>query len=129
MTYIGIAAAVIGILLAWLMYAARPSAAGWYKLVPGGAWVYTLLVRKYYIDELYLWLVRIVILGLSRAAAGFDALVIDGIVNGSARGVRDLGKVTSHSETGRVQNYAAVFFAGAVVLVIALFVGVALTVK
>ncbi|HEX9056438.1 MAG TPA: NADH-quinone oxidoreductase subunit L [Ktedonobacterales bacterium] len=125
MTYVSLAIAVVGILTAWLMYAVRPALAGWYKKVPGGTAVYALLLHKYYLDELYLWLIRWIILGLSNLAAWFDATIIDGVANGSATFVRGLGNVTSRSETGRVQNYAAALFGGALLLVIALFISAA----
>jgi proton-translocating NADH-quinone oxidoreductase chain L len=131
LTYVGVAAAVVGILVAWVMYGVRPSLARWYQAVPLiGPGVYNLLAHKYYIDEIYLALIRGLVLGGAKLAAGFDAVVIDGIVNGSARAVRGLGSIARESETGRVSNYAAAIFAGALVLVVALFIGVAvLTVK
>ena len=125
MTYVGVAAAVLGIFVAWLMYGRRSNLAAWYKRVPGGVFVYSLLAHKYYLDELYMWLIKWIVLGLSHLAELFDARVIDGILHGTRDFVLGLGGVTSHSETGRVQNYAAVYFAGAVLLLIALFVSAA----
>jgi NADH-quinone oxidoreductase subunit L len=128
LTWIGVAVALLGIALAGLMYGTRRVviSPAWYKSVPGGAFAYGVLLKKYYLDELYLWLIRWIILGLSYAAAWFDATIIDGVVNGTARAVRGLGTATSHSETGRVQNYAAVLFAGALLLIIALFISATL---
>jgi proton-translocating NADH-quinone oxidoreductase chain L len=125
MTYVGVAAAVVGIFVAWLMYGRRGNLAAWYKRVPGGVFAYNVLVHKYYLDELYLWLIRWVVLGLSQLVVLFDARVIDGFIHGTRDFVLGLGNVTSHSETGRVQNYAAVLFGGALLLVIALFVSAA----
>jgi NADH-quinone oxidoreductase subunit L len=125
-TYIGIGAGLLGILLAGSMYGARRGISpNWYAYIPGGKAIYTLLLHKYYLDELYLWLIRLVILGLSSLAAWFDLHIIDGIVNGTAAAVRGFGNVTSRTETGKVQNYGAVFFAGAVIIAIALFIAVA----
>jgi proton-translocating NADH-quinone oxidoreductase chain L len=122
LTYVGVAAAVVGILVAWAIYGAQVVPATWYRRVPGGAFAYNLLAHKYYLDELYLWLVRGIVLGISNLAALFDARVIDGVVNGSAELVRGLGRVTRRTETGRVSNYAAALFSGAVLLAIALVV-------
>jgi NADH:ubiquinone oxidoreductase subunit 5 (subunit L)/multisubunit Na+/H+ antiporter MnhA subunit len=125
-TYVGVGAAGLGILLAGLMYGARRGISpAWYTHVPGGQAVYTLLLRKYYMDELYQWLIRVVILGPSNLAAWFDLHIIDGVANGTARAVRGLGEVTSRTESGKVQNYGAALFAGAVIIAIALFVAVA----
>ena len=126
-TYVGVATAVVGFLVAYAIYGTRAEGApAWYTRVPGGAFAYRVLAHKYYLDEFYLWLIRIFILGISNALVWFDQHIIDGVANGSASAVRGLGDWTRHSETGRVQNYAAAFFAGALVLVIALFVAVTL---
>jgi NADH:ubiquinone oxidoreductase subunit 5 (subunit L)/multisubunit Na+/H+ antiporter MnhA subunit len=126
-TYFGVAVALVGIALAGLMYGTRRVVISprWYTYVPGGAAVYTLLVRKYYLDELYAWLIRVFILGISSLLEWIDLHIIDGVVNGLATFLRGLSRVTSRTETGRVQNYAAVFFGGAVILAIALFLAVA----
>jgi NADH:ubiquinone oxidoreductase subunit 5 (subunit L)/multisubunit Na+/H+ antiporter MnhA subunit len=125
-TYIGVSVGLLGILLAGLMYGARRGISPtWYAAIPGGRAVYTLLLNKYYLDELYLWLIRLVILGISSLAAWFDLHIIDGLANGTAAAVRGLGNATSRTETGRVQNYGAVFFGGAVLIAIALFIAVA----
>src|SRR5258707_10996107 len=126
-TYIGVAAGLLGILLAGLMYGTRRVVISpqWYTHVPGGAAVYTLASRKYYLDELYAWLIRTFILGISSVFVWFDLHVIDGFVNGSASFVRGVGRITSRSETGQGQNYAAAIFGGAVIIAIALFLAVA----
>jgi NADH-quinone oxidoreductase subunit L len=127
LTYVGVAVALLGIALAGLMYGTPRVviSPAWYQRVPGGAFAYNLLVRKYYLDELYLWLIRVFIIGLSNLAAWIDANIIDGVLHGTRDFVLGLGRVTSHTETGRVQNYAAALFGGALVLAIALFISAA----
>jgi NADH-quinone oxidoreductase subunit L len=125
LTYVGVAAALLGIVIAWAMYGRRSNLATLYQRIPGGVFVYNLLANKYYLDELYLWLIKWIILGLSNLAALFDARVIDGILHGTRDIVLGLGNVTSRSETGRVQNYAAALFGGALILAIALVVSAA----
>jgi proton-translocating NADH-quinone oxidoreductase chain L len=125
MTYLGVGAAAIGIVLAWVMYGRQGNAAAWYRRVPGGVFAYNVLAHKYYLDELYLWLIKWIVLGIAQLAVLFDLRVIDGFLHGTRDFVLGLGNVTSHAETGRLQNYAAVYFAGALVLVIALFVSAA----
>ncbi|MGH2514376.1 MAG: hypothetical protein ACRDHP_01845, partial [Ktedonobacterales bacterium] len=113
-----------GILMAWSAYGL---AWGWVPALvrnPVGGFVYRILKNRYYLDELYMWLIKYGVLGLSSAAAGFDRYVIDGIVNGSASFVRGLGKVTRRSETGELQNYGAALFGGAMIILIAFFIAV-----
>jgi NADH:ubiquinone oxidoreductase subunit 5 (subunit L)/multisubunit Na+/H+ antiporter MnhA subunit len=57
----------------------------------------------------------------ARKIAGFvyrdiDQLVLDGIVNGSGSVSEKSGQLLRHVQTGKVQQYAAILFAGAVVL-------------
>ena len=121
-TFIGVGVAVLGILLAIAVYGY-----GWRLNVALATNamtrpIYRLLYRRYFLDELYLWLIRVVVLGLSNLCALFDAYVIDGIVNGSARAVRGLGNITRRSETGILQNYGAAIFGGAMIILILVFV-------
>jgi NADH-quinone oxidoreductase subunit L len=122
LTYIGIAVAVVGIGLAWLMYGVETLPKTLFTGNPVGAFVYRVLLNKYYIDELYGAIIKYIVLGISKLAELFDMYVIDGIVNGSARVVRGLGRVGSRSETGLLQNYGAAFFGGVMVILIIVIV-------
>jgi NADH-quinone oxidoreductase subunit L len=105
---------------------------------------YTLLVNKYYFDHLYSGVIADGTKGpIARAAYWFNQNVIDGIVNGVAaivvasarwtyryidQGVVDglvdgsgyasegFGQVLRRLQTGRVQQYGALLFGGAVAL-------------
>ncbi len=46
----------------------------------------------------------------------FDQKVVDGVVNGSGRGASETGGLLRRIQTGRIQQYAALLFAGAAVL-------------
>ena len=87
-----------------------------------GAFVYRFLLNKYYIDEVYGWIIRNIVLGLSYAEQAFDRYVIDGVVNGSVVVIRTGGQIFRRTETGRVQNYAAAIFGGALIIVIVVFI-------
>jgi proton-translocating NADH-quinone oxidoreductase chain L len=125
LTYFGLGMAVLGIAIAWLMYGLGVIPATALTRNPLGAFCYRVLKKKYYLDELYGAIIRYVVLGLCNFAAGFDRIVIDGVVNGSARTVRGLGDATRRSETGFLQNYGAAIFGGAMILLVALFLAVA----
>ncbi|HET8908819.1 MAG TPA: NADH-quinone oxidoreductase subunit L [Ktedonobacterales bacterium] len=118
LTYIGVAVAIVGILLSWLMYGVEVLPKTLFTANPVGAFIYRVLHHKYYLDELYDAIIKYIVLGLSKLAELFDLYIIDGLVNGSARFVRGLGRVTSRSETGLVQNYGAAMFGGVIVILV-----------
>jgi NADH-quinone oxidoreductase subunit L len=81
--------------------------------------VYTFIERKYYLDDLYL---HGVVRPLQyRAAAGVDVVdrrVVDGAVNGVGSTARFAGGVLRYLQSGGVQRYAAILFAGLVILIV-----------
>jgi proton-translocating NADH-quinone oxidoreductase chain L len=124
LTWLGVGVAVLGIALAWLMYGLQTIPADAFTRNPVGAFIYRVLLNKYYVDEFYGWLIRYIVLGLSHGAEAFDKYVIDGVVNGSAKAVLFGGSVFRRTETGRVQNYAAAIFGGALLITILVFIAV-----
>ncbi len=81
---ISVAVAGTGFLLAYLLYYRRAASPDAIAEVAGGV-PYRVLYNKYYVDELYWAVVVRGTLLLSRIGAWFDANIIDGIVNGTAR--------------------------------------------
>jgi NADH-quinone oxidoreductase subunit L len=105
---------------------------------------HTLLVQKYYFDHLYTGVIADGVKGpIARAAYWFNQNVLDGIVNGVASGVAGIGRWTykyidqavvdgtvngsgaasdslgqalRQLQTGKVQQYGALLFGGAVLL-------------
>ncbi len=106
--------ALIGIGVAWAFYGGRSTLAA--DLSASVRPVYTLLERKYFIDDLYNWLVGRIFVGLAELLASFDRHFIDGIVNGLGRGSYGLGRGLTRSQTGQLPNYALAIFAGVVVI-------------
>jgi NADH-quinone oxidoreductase subunit L len=121
MTYISIGAAVAGILLAWAMYGVRIIPANALTRNPVGQGIYVLLANKYFLDEVYLALVRFGVMGLSKLAAAIDRYIIDGLVNGIGSVIVAVGNGLRRSESGRLQNYGAAIFGGALVIAAVLF--------
>ena len=111
-----------------------------------GAWGYRVLENKYYLDALYTDVIVGGIKGpIAAAVYWFNQNVIDGVVNGAGDGARvtrpaslyrdvdqggrrrhrqrhrapaprSSGQFLRHIQTGKVQQYAALLFAGAAVL-------------
>ncbi len=76
--------------------------------------IYTLLWRKYFVDEIYDAAVVTPVVKVSEKILwnGFDVGVIDGIVNGSAKLMQSLSSFARRIQTGVVQFYAIVFVIG-----------------
>jgi NADH-quinone oxidoreductase subunit L len=112
---VGSAAGIIGILIAWFMYVARPELPGVVSEKLGG--LYRLVYDKYRVDELYdLVIVQPTILG-SRAMLwkGLDAGLIDGLVNGAGSMARMVGGLARWIQTGNIRSYATWVVFGSVV--------------
>ncbi len=144
---ISTAVAVLGWLVAWLIYGRKPLTVPVDPLEKPLGPVYTLLKNKYYIDEIYQMLFVNPAISLARAFAIFDQRVIDAVVNtvgafgrwlssalkrfidnpivdGAVNGVgwvtTQAGEFMRATQTGKVQNYLLVA-AVTVVLLLALF--------
>ena len=109
--------AVAGIVLAWFMYVRLPHLPGRVREKAGA--VYTLLLRKYFVDEFN----EFVFAGGARAIGRLfwkigDVKLIDGLaVNGSARVIGWLSSVIRHIQTGYVYHYAFAMILGLFLLI------------
>jgi NADH-quinone oxidoreductase subunit L len=122
LTALGVSASVLGIALAWGMYGLGVVPRTIFVSNPLGRGIAAVLWNKYYLDEVYLALVRYVVMGLSKLVAfGIDQRVIDGVLNGTGRGVIALGRGLRRSESGRLQNYGAAIFGGALIITAVFF--------
>jgi NADH-quinone oxidoreductase subunit L len=81
--------------------------------------LYTLLERKYFLDDLYEGVfVRAVTGQLAPATYWFDQRVVDGAVNGAGLGTRRLSRGLRYLQSGQAQWYAAALFIGVVGLAV-----------
>ena len=118
LTLVSIAVALGGVWVGWAFYYRRLFSSE--AVAQRFGRVHRLLVNKYYLDDLYQWVIDRVVLVFSRAVALFDRVVVnDGGVDGTADTVRTSGHRIRHVETGMVYNYALAMVLG--VVVIALF--------
>jgi NADH-quinone oxidoreductase subunit L len=84
------------------------------KLAP----LYKLSFNKFYIDEIYLWFIHNVIDGLGKFLWWVDITIVDGIIDGIGSSAEMLGSGLRKVQTGKLQHYALIFFAGIVILVL-----------
>ncbi|CFX28994.1 NADH-plastoquinone oxidoreductase, chain 5 [Syntrophomonas zehnderi OL-4] len=109
--------AIAGIFLAWAIYQKKWVDFERIKIKMGG--LYQLLYHKYYIDEIYAWLIKHFVDGTARLMEWFDLKVINGAVNGIAWLTGHLGITLRYTEDGQVQSYALYMYAGIIILLIA----------
>ncbi|MDH7460530.1 NADH-quinone oxidoreductase subunit L [Chitinophagaceae bacterium 26-R-25] len=74
---------------------------------------YKAATKKFYVDEIYLFITRKVIFNLiGRPAAWIDKNIIDAFVNGVAATTRSVSGYIKGLQSGKVQTYALYFFSG-----------------
>jgi NADH-quinone oxidoreductase subunit L len=117
---VSVAVALSGVFLAYVFYVKRPD-----ELPQKAAKqpLYKVVYNKWYVDEIYdATVIRAVVDGSRWLWRVVDAGIIDGAVNGVGRLWDVAGKAVSPLQTGRVQNYAVVMFAGLLIIVSAVIV-------
>jgi NADH-quinone oxidoreductase subunit L len=118
---ISLLVAGLGIFLAYAMYSAK-----WLSAEAVGRAFkpfYTLLYRKYWLDELYerVIVVRVLVDGIFRALSVFDSRVVDGAVNGVAVGTGEASGVMRRAQTGQFQAYGIAIAVGIVAIAVCFY--------
>jgi NADH-quinone oxidoreductase subunit L len=105
---------LIGILIAWWFYIRKPDLPK--KLAQTMYGLYTLVLNKYYVDEIYGALIVRPLLWISTNVLWHtvDEGLIDGTVNGSARLARETGGKLRELQSGNARSYASWVVVGAV---------------
>ena len=105
---------LLGILLAWWFYIRRPDLPK--KLAQSMYGLYTLVLHKYYVDEIYAAVIIRPLLWVSTNVLWHtvDEGLIDGTVNGSARLARETGGKLRELQSGNARSYASWVVVGAV---------------
>ena len=114
---LGSVLAIAGIAGAWAWYGARVYVTE--PLLRFGR-AYQILIRRYYIDEFYMWLIDVFAIGLANVVSMFDRDALDQVGNGLARLLAQFGSGLRTVQTGRVQNYGLVLFGGMAVIALVL---------
>ena len=115
---VSVLVAIAGIYLAYRFYVAAPGIAD--RLAERLRAAYGLLLNKYYVDETYDALIVHPVADGSRRVLwmGVDVGIIDGAVNGAGRLVQGSASMLKHMQNGLARNYAAWILAGAVLILI-----------
>jgi NADH-quinone oxidoreductase subunit L len=118
------AAGLIGIGIAYWMYVVSPGIPD--AIVGRFHGLYTLILNKYYVDEVYDATVVEPVIGGSSTVLwrGVDVGVIDGAVNGVGTQSRGMGMILRMLQSGSIRNYATWVVFGSVLLVAAIAAGV-----
>jgi NADH-quinone oxidoreductase subunit L len=106
-----VALALCGIFLAMFLYKkanARPA-----KISETLGGIYRAAYRKFYIDEIYLFITKKLVFNfIGRPAAWIDKNIVDGCINLSATIAENFSEAIRPAQSGKVQQYAIWFFVG-----------------
>ena len=119
-TYLTIVLALLGIGIAYLMYAKKTVDPGKFNK-NGQSWIYKLFANRWYFPEMYDQISWKVGYGVARGVNFVDRQV-DGTVNGLSGAVVGGGDSLSKMQTGHVQDYSSVVLLGVAVLSVFLIV-------
>ncbi len=103
--------ALAGVALAWFLYLYRPELPS--MIAKRLRWLYLLLANKFYFDELYVLLFSKGTRGLGRLLWQVgDVTLIDGAVNGTAKGANWFAGVLRRGQSGYLYHYAFAMIIG-----------------
>jgi NADH-quinone oxidoreductase subunit L len=114
---VSISVAALGWILAFLLYTRRPELPA--RIAASLGSLYTAVVHKYYIDELYAALfIKPLVEGSSAILwKGIDQGVIDATVNNAADAARHVSDNVRHMQSGNLRSYAGWVAAGSAVVI------------
>ncbi|MGH9865427.1 MAG: NADH-quinone oxidoreductase subunit L [Candidatus Acidiferrales bacterium] len=113
--------ALVGFSVALWLYVRQPGKPAAIAKSMKGA--YTILLNKYYVDELYAAVVVNPLMWISTNVLWkiADVMGIDGAVNGIASGATAIGDAARHTQSGNTRSYAVWVVVGALVIVAVIF--------
>ncbi len=116
-TAISVAAAFLGLGLAWLLYYRSPDLPA--RIAHRIAGLYDVVCHKYYVDEIYAALIVKPLVNGSTTILwqGVDRKVIDDTVNNAADGARHVSDEVRHMQSGNLRSYAGWIAAGAAIVI------------
>ena len=117
LTMVSVAAAALGLFLAWLLYHRRPKLPQQIAQTLGG--FYKAVLNKYYVDELYATLfVKPLVDGSTRILwHTIDQGVVDTTLNDTADAARDISDSARRMQSGNIRSYAGWVAIGAAAVI------------
>ena len=108
---------ILGVCVAFSFYKIREKKRKQFSETFG--WLNEILVRKYYMDDLYDLILRYIQQPLAQFLNWFEKrIIVEGVVNQAAAGfTAKAGNHLRKLQTGRIQTYLSVFCAGVVVII------------
>jgi NADH-quinone oxidoreductase subunit L len=107
--------ALSGIGLAYLTYVSKAVSAD--TLASVFAPIRYAAIRKFWLDDLYLFIYRYVLLAFSRVIGWVDRYIVDGVLNVISAWTIDGGDALRRIQSGKVQDYIVAVGIGLLVLV------------
>jgi NADH-quinone oxidoreductase subunit L len=87
------------------------------KMAAALSGIYKAAYNKFYIDEIYSFITQKIIFNLiGRPAAWFDKNAVDGFINATGNGTKDISEIIKGMQSGKVQSYAIYFLVGIISL-------------
>lgn len=114
---ISVVVAIIGISIAWAFYKKESTLPE--KISRSLGMFYTATLKKFYIDEIYLFITKSIIFKLiSQPIIWFDRNVIDAFMDFTATGTNWFSKQIRELQSGQLQHYAFIFLSGVILIVL-----------
>jgi len=112
-----VALALAGIFAAMLLYKEQNNKADSIAVSLRG--LYKAAYRKFYVDELYLFITKKILFNLiGKPSAWFDKNIVDGLMNETGNTTMGISEKIKGFQSGKVQQYAIYFLAGVIGLAV-----------
>jgi NADH-quinone oxidoreductase subunit L len=117
-TGISVAAGLLGLFLAWLLYSRSPGLPD--RIADSIHGLYSAVAHKYWVDEMYAAIFVTPLIAVSRVFfwRTVDQGIIDGTLNGGADATRELSDNVRHMQSGNLRSYAGWIAIGAAAVII-----------
>jgi NADH-quinone oxidoreductase subunit L len=103
-----VALGLAGIFIAMWMYKTANNKPE--KMAASLSGLYKAAYHKFYIDEIYIFITQKIIFNLiGRPAAWIDKNIVDGMVNATGNGTKEISEIIKGLQSGKVQQYAIYF--------------------
>ncbi|GIO07395.1 NADH-quinone oxidoreductase subunit L [Brevibacillus reuszeri] len=109
---------ILGVVLAYFMYGKKSIPSD--SIPEAMPWLYQLSYRKYFVDELYHYVIVRPLGWLGFILNAFDKYVVDGLVGLTAKITQGIGSLHARAQSGQIQSYGAVVLFGLLLLIIAI---------